>query len=148
MKIILLKDTRKIGRKYEIKEVADGYALNSLIPQGAAVPATPNYLKSIEERKKHDGMMKEEFKKTFEYAVSKLPGGMLHIARKVNEKGHLFAGLHKEDIIENFKKETGIELPYEHLFLDTPIKEVGEHTVAINIDGAKYDLKVSVKASK
>ncbi len=148
MKIILLKDTRKIGRKYEIKEVADGYALNSLIPQGAAVPATPNYLKSIEERKKRDVMMVEEFKKTFEYAVSKLPKGTLHIESKANEKGHLFAGLHKEDIIENFKKQTGIDLPYEHLFLDTPIKEAGEHTVAINIDGAKYSLKVFVKAGK
>lgn len=148
MKIILLKDTRKIGRKYEIKDVADGYALNSLIPSGAAVPATQSYIKSIEEKKKRDGMMKEEFKKAFEYAINKLPNGVLHITSKVNEKGHLFAGLHKEDIIESFKKETGIELPYDHLYLDTPIKEVGEHTVLINIDGAKYNLKIAVKASK
>ena len=63
MKIILIKDVKKIGRKYEIKEVADGYALNALIPYGLAVPATPNYLKGMEERKKRDAILKEDFKK-------------------------------------------------------------------------------------
>ena len=66
MKIILIKDVKKIGRKYEIKEVADGYALNALIPYGLAVPATPNYLKGMEERKKRDAILKEDFKKAFE----------------------------------------------------------------------------------
>ncbi len=92
MKIILIKDTKKLGRKFEIKEVADGFAINSLIPRGFAIPATPGNLKTLEERKKKDGMMSEEFKKTFEYAMEKLPDGKLHIKSKVNEKGHLFAG--------------------------------------------------------
>ena len=122
MKIILIKDVKKIGRKYEIKEVADGYALNALIPYGLAVPATPNYLKGMEERKKRDAILKEDFKKAFEYAVSKLPDGKLHISGKVNDKGHLFAGIHEGQIIDEFKKETGVVLSPEHFDLEKSIK--------------------------
>jgi len=148
MKIILIKDVRKIGRRYEIKEVADGYALNALIPYGLAVPATANYLKSIEERKKRDVILKKDFKKTFEYAVSKLPDGKLHVSGKVNDKGHLFAGIHEGQIIEEFKKETGILLSPEHFNLEKPIKETGEHPIELKVEGEIYKLNIVIKAGK
>ncbi|MFA5652094.1 MAG: 50S ribosomal protein L9 [Candidatus Paceibacterota bacterium] len=145
MKIILLKDVKKIGRKYEIKDVADGYALNSLIPNGIAVPATSSYLKVVEEKKKQSALMKEDFKKAFEFAISKLPEGKLHIDGKVNDKGHLFAGIHAEQIIEEFKKDTGVILCAEHFEMEKPIKEIGEHTVDLVVEGANYKLKIIVK---
>lgn len=52
MKVILKRDVAKVGRKNEIKNVADGYARNSLIPQGLAVPATAENLAKIEEWEK------------------------------------------------------------------------------------------------
>jgi len=146
MKIVLLKDVKKIGRKYEIKDVSDGYALNSLIPSGVAVPATSSYIRLVEEKKKHDVISKEEFKKALEYAIGKLPDGKLHISGKVNEKGHLFAGIQKERIIEEFKKETSVLLSDEHFELEKPIKEIGEHKIEIDADGTKYSLTVFVKA--
>ena len=148
MKIILLKDIKKIGRKYDVKEVANGYALNSLIPGGIAVPATPNYLKGIEEKKKHDVLLKQDFKKAFEYAVNKLPDGKLHISGKVNDKGHLFAGIHEGQIIEEFKKETGILLSPEHFNLEKPIKETGEHPIELKVEGEIYKLNIVIKAGK
>ena len=148
MKIILLKDVKKIGRKYEVKEVADGYALNSLIPSGVAVPATPNFLKGIEEKKKLEVILKQDFKKAFEYAISKLPDGKVHITGKVNEKGHLFAGIHEDQIIAEFKKETGVILSKDHFNLEKPIKEVGEHSIEIKVDNEKYKLNIVIKAEK
>ena len=145
MKIILLKDVKKLGRKYEIKDVADGYALNSLIPNNIAVPATHSYLKLVEAKKKQSALMKEDFKKAFEFAVSKLPEGKLHVGGKVNEKGHLFAGIHEDQIIEEFKKETGVILCSEHFSLEKPLKELGEHTIDLKVEGETYKLKVVVK---
>ncbi|MFH0755450.1 MAG: 50S ribosomal protein L9 [bacterium] len=146
MKIILLKDVKKIGRKYEIKNIADGYALNFLIPNGIAVQATSNYLKTIETKKKQDILLREDFKKTFEYALTKLPDGKLHLNGKVNEKGHLFAGIHEEQIIAEFKKETGIILSSEHFNLEKPIKELGEYPIELKVEGEKYKLNIIVKA--
>jgi len=145
MKIILLKDVKKIGRKYEIKDVADGYAVNSLIPTGVAVPATASYIKLVDAKKKQDVTMREEYKQALEYAIKKLPDGKLHVAGKVNEKGHLFAGITVDKIIEEFKKETGVVLSLDYFELEKPIKEIGEHNIEITVDGAKYKLVVLVK---
>jgi large subunit ribosomal protein L9 len=146
MKIILIKDIKKVGRKFEVKDVADGYAINSLIPSGAALPATPGNIKSVEVRKAKDTLLKKEFATALEYAVSKLKDGKLQISGKVNEKGHLFAGIHKEQIIQDFKNETSVELPAEAFELDKPLKEVGEHEVSLKVDGKIYKIKVLVKA--
>ena len=145
MKIILLKDVKKLGRKYEIKDVADGYALNSLIPNDVAVPATHSYMKLVEAKKKQSALMKEDFKKAFEFAVAKLPDGKLHIGGKVNEKGHLFAGIHADQIIEEFKKEIGVILCAEHFEMEKPLKEIGEHVIDLKVEGAEYKLKLIVK---
>ncbi len=148
MKIILLKDVKKLGRKYEIKDVADGYALNSLIPNDIAVPATSSYIKLIDAKKKQGVLMKEDFKKAFEYAVTKLPDGKLYIMGKVNEKGHLFAGIHEEQIIAEFKKVTGIILCSEHFNLEKPIKEIGEHVIELRVEGQIYKLNIVVQPEK
>lgn len=148
MKIILIKDVRKVGRKFEIKNVADGYAINSLIPSGSALPATEGNIRSVESRKAKDTLLKQEFEKALEYAVSKLKDGKLHISGKVNEKGHLFAGIHKEQIIEEFKKQSGMELPADIFELDRPIKEVGEQTVGLKVNGKDFKINLLIKADK
>ncbi|MBU6370519.1 MAG: 50S ribosomal protein L9 [Patescibacteria group bacterium] len=148
MKVILLKDAKKIGRKYEIKDVAEGYATNMLIPQGYAVPATASYVKLVEAKKQQDALMREEFKKAFEYGIGKLPGGKLKISGKANDKGHLFAAISKADIIENFRKETGVMLSDEHFELEKPIKEAGEHVIEVKIGDAPYKLAVLVETGK
>ena len=80
--------------------------------------------------------------------MTKLPNGKLHIAGKVNDKGHLFAGITKSQIIEEFKKETGVELSDEHFNLEKSIKEAGEHAIEVKIDDQKYKLVVFVKAEE
>ncbi len=148
MKVILLKDIKKIGRKYDIKDVADGFALNSLIPSGSAVPATGNYLKMIEEKKKQTEQTKENFKKTFEEATSKLQDKRLIIKGKVNEKGHLFAGVHIDQIIEEFKRQTEMNLDKDLFKLEKPIKEVGEHEIKISFNNKDYKIILNIVGEK
>ncbi|MEK7184868.1 MAG: 50S ribosomal protein L9, partial [Patescibacteria group bacterium] len=113
MKIILLKDIAKVGKKYETKDISDGYAINLLIPKGLAVPATSEMLKKISlerslidgEKKIHDELLHKN--------MLALDGITVSIVEKANEKGHLFAGVH---VIENVKailKQTRIQIPSE-----------------------------------
>ena len=148
MKIILLKDVKKIGRKYDVKDVADGFALNSLIPSGSAVPATGNYMKMIEERKKQTGLIKDNFKKNIEDAIAKLQDKRLNIKGKVNDLGHLFAGIHTNQIIEEFKKQTGVKLEEELFSLEKPIKEVGEHKLELTFGGETFIIFVNIIGEK
>ena len=144
MKIILLKDVPKVGRKYETKDVSDGYAANMLIPRGMAVAATPNEIKRIHtekakiegERKIHDELLIK--------TLADLDGKTITLKEKVNEKGHLFAGLHKPEVLKALTDQTRLELNEEHIVLDKPIKTAGEHAIELQGAGKKAKLKLVI----
>ena len=148
MKVIILKDTKKVGRKYEIKDVADGYALNSLIPGKIAILATPGNLKMIESKKSTDLAITNNLLGAVSKAIEKLLGGKIVLEGKVNDKGHLFAGIHAENIVQEFKKITGVELPSDSLEIEKPIKEIGEHNIKILIGDKTLKLTIEVKGIK
>ncbi len=148
MKIILLKDVPKVGRKYDTKDVSEGYAVNLLIPRGLAVAATPSALKSITterakvegEKKIHDDLLGK--------TIADLDGKTITIKEKVNEKGHLFAGLHKPEVLKAIKEQTNLELMDEHIELSKPIKEAGEHTIPLRGAGKTAKIKLVIEAKK
>lgn len=146
MKIILLHDVAKIGKKYEVKTVADGYALNALIPKGMAEAATANALAKFETKKKRE--MDE--KKVHEALLVKSLGGIasakVEIVEKANDKGHLFAQVHKVEIAEALKAQLGFNAHPEHIMLEKPIKEVGESVVVVKVGEKEAKVTVVVKA--
>jgi large subunit ribosomal protein L9 len=145
MKVILLKDVQKIGRKFDIKEVSSGYAQNLLIPKGLAVIATPQAIKNSEiERMKIEGE-----RKVMENLIAKnikdLNDVTIEIHGKANEKGHLFAGIHKPELVSEIKKQTELDLDPEFIDLDQPIKQLGEYTIAVKKGNHSAKMKVIVK---
>lgn len=148
MKVVFLKDAPKIGKKYEIKEVADGYARNFLFPREMAELAT----KEAEQRalKKKDDML--EMKKIDEDLLMRnlkaLAG--LHIAMKgkANEKGHLFAAVHKEEIIAHIYAEVRLKIPSEYIHLEKPIKETGEHAISFGMGDKRETFLVTITEEK
>ena len=133
MKIILLKDVKKIGKKYDVKNVADGYALNMLIPNGLALPATTGNVNMVEVKKKGDMLENAKTEAELQKALNDIKGIAIEMSGKVNDKGHLFAGIHKPEIIEAVKKQKGVNISAEHLILDKPIKEVGDHAITVKV---------------
>lgn len=131
MKVILLKDVPKLGKKYDVKEVANGFARNSLFPQKLAEIATPSVIASIELRKKQDKQFKEVDKDILNKNIESLKDVKITISEKANEKGHLFAGVHKEEIVSALKSQKNINIPEELIELNEPIKEIGEHKIRV-----------------
>ena len=146
MKVILLKDVKKIGKKYEIKDVADGHALNMLIPGKMAIPATPGNVNMIEAKKKGDMVEMAKTEAELQKVLNEIKDISIEITGKVNDKGHLFAGIHKEEISEVVKKQKGVNLTAEHLMLEKPIKEVGEHSIKVKIGDREVAFKLIIKA--
>jgi len=146
MKVILQKDVAKLGRKYEIKEVSSGHALNLLIPQGLAIPATKEAIKRTEiERSKHEAE-KKVHEDLLVKNIKDLEDVTLNIVGKANDKGHLFAGLHKEAIVAELQKQTQLQIDPSFIQLEHPIKEVGEHTIEVKGGGKSAKFKVIVTA--
>ena len=145
MKIILNQDIPKVGKKYDVKNVADGYALNFLIPRGLAMAATVGALKKLEIAKTQLTVEKKVQEDLLIKNLKSLDGAKIEIAEKANDKGHLFAGLHKEQIIPEIKKQTGLDVLPEFLVLDRPIKETGEQMIEVKVQDKTAKFVVIVK---
>lgn len=146
MKIILKQDVPKIGKKFETKNVSDGYALNFLIPKGLAEVATVASAKKAEDAIKAQEALRKIHEDLILKNLKNIDGVTITIADKANEKGHLFAGIHKDQIVSELKKETRLEILPEFVELEKPIKEVGEHQVKVSIQGKTATFKVVVSA--
>lgn len=146
MKVILVKDVRKVGKKYDVKEVADGFALNSLIPSKMAIPATPENTKHVEMLKKRESDFRRVDEEILRKNLAAIRETVLEIAGKTSEAGHLFAGIHKEQLSEELKKQAQIDILPDFILLDKPLKEVGEHEVEVEANGVKVKFKVVIKS--
>ncbi len=148
MKIILLKDVAKLGRKFDVKDVSSGHATNLLIPNGLAIPATKDALKRFElERAKAEGERKVQDELLMNN-IKSLDGITLNISGKANEKGHLFAGVHKEGIAKELDAQLHLSVDPASIILEHPIKEVGEHTIEVKVEGRSAKFKVVITAIK
>lgn len=146
MKIILLKDVKSVGKKHEVKTVADGFALNSLIPQGVAEVATPKSLARLEIAKKSEEVEKKVQADLIAKNIKALHDIEIEVEVPANEKGHLFAGLHAVDIAPLVKEKTRIDVLPEFIQLDKPVKEVGSHKIDIKVQGKSATFTLVVKA--
>jgi large subunit ribosomal protein L9 len=148
MKVILLKEIPKLGHEYDIKNVSDGHAQNFLIPRGLVAVATDAAVKKLEEQKEKDGTEKKIQAELLREQLGSLKGVTIKISGKANDKGHLFAGIGKETLLAEIFKQTHLNLDPESLVLDKPLKELGEHKVAVAALGKSAELTVLVEMEK
>ena len=130
MKVILLQDVLKLGKKFEVKEVADGYAQNHLIPEGMAKPATKEALEWLEMQKELAEKAAEESLQKSQGMASQLDDMEVNLAVKVGEEGQLFESINAQKITERLK-EMGYDVRRSQVKLEEPIKELGEFPVKI-----------------
>ena len=146
MKVIFLQDVTGKGRKYDIKNVADGYALNFLFPKELAKRATDESIKKIEVEKTRLAEDKKIQEDLLLKNLESLKSQTILIKGKVNEKGHLFAGIHKEELAQKIEEISGFKIDPEFIELKHPLKEVGEHDVKIKVGEKEGKVKVSIIA--
>lgn len=143
MKVTLLKDIKGVGRKFEEKEVASGYALNFLIPNKQAVPSGSASAGQIKVLKESGEKHREAENKKLEQEIEKLKNTEIIISLPANDKNHLFASLNSEKI-STLLKERGIDLGVSHINLTQPIKETGTFRVPVSLDTKKTEFTLVV----
>ena len=141
MKVILLQDVEKLGKKFDMKEVANGYALNFLIPKGMAKKATKEMLEWLKMQKEIlEKKAVEELKKTQDFASS-IDGQEIMLSVKIGEEGQLFESITAQKIAEKMK-ELGFEIKKNQIDLIEPIKELGEFPIKIKFE---HNLEAEIK---
>lgn len=131
MKVIFLKDVPKVGKKHEVKEVADGFAYNNLIPRKFAVPATPEHVREADAEKASVAHSREVKEASAREVAKKSKETPVRIEVSTNEKGHLFQGLRAVDVVKAIHTAYGISLEEKDIVLTVPIKEAGSYEIAL-----------------
>jgi large subunit ribosomal protein L9 len=135
MKVILLKDVEDLGKKGDVKIVADGYARNFLFKNKKAVLATKEALAESEKEKELAAQKAESDLKITEETASRIDGLEIEVMAKADEKGKLYGSL-------NEAKKSQIKIPQ-------PIKDLGEFPITLLFDhGLEANIKLIVVEEK
>jgi large subunit ribosomal protein L9 len=145
MKVIFLQDVVRVGKKYDVKEVNDGYAMNFLIPKKIALLATPKAIIELEKRKKSIEIERRTQTELLIKNLEEIQGKIVIIRAKADEKGHLFSGIKNKEIIKEMHTQHHANISEESIILEKPIKEIGEFEIPISIQNKKSSFKLKVE---
>lgn len=145
MKVILLKDVARLGRRSEEVNVPDGYALNQLIPKKLAEPATAINRKRLEQDKHlvAVGVATE----LANFVAAKTSLGVINVTVPVeaNEKGHLFRAVKADEVVAVLAGQ-GVTVPAHMLEISAPIKTLGEHSITLVQGDNRHEFSITVVA--
>ena len=144
MKVILLDDVAKVGRRGEVRDVSDGYARNFLIPKKLALTATPGNLKGLDHIKRQQEAKAGRIKSDADGLRERIEGLVFEVRRQASEEGKLFGSVTSQDVAE-FLEQHAIKIERRRIHLDEPIKGLGESAVAVRLHPeVTAQLRVSV----
>jgi large subunit ribosomal protein L9 len=144
MKIILLEDVTKVGRRGEVRDVSDGYARNFLIPKKLALGATAGNLKNLEHIKKQANAKADRAKAEADAVRAQIEALAYEERRQASEEGKLFGSVTSQDLVD-FLGKHGVKVERRRVHLDEPIKTLGETSVPVRLHAeVTAQLRVSV----
>ena len=144
MKVILLDDVQKVGRRGEVRDVSDGFARNFLIPKKLALNATQGNLKNLDHLRQQANAKAERIKSDADALRARIEALTYEERRQASEEGKLFGSVTSQDLVD-FLGKHGVKVERKRVQLDEPIKTLGESSVPIRVHtDIVAQLKVSV----
>lgn len=147
MKVILLQDVKGLGKQGDIKDVAEGYARNFLIPRGLVTEATAGNLKRLrqDEKKKEEQAAKAMLEA--QRLAGKLEGLVVEVVARAGEGGRLFGSVTSNDIA-NALRQKNLVVDKRRIELEEPLKTLGSHRVRVRLHqnvSASFDIVVKTR---
>jgi large subunit ribosomal protein L9 len=146
MEVILLERIARLGQMGDVVRVRDGYARNFLLAQNKALRATDDNRKRFESQRSHLEARNLERRQEAEAVASKLDGQSFIVVRQAGETGQLYGSVTARDLAEAMEAG-GFTVSRSQVSLDSPIKTIGLHSVAIALH-PEVDAKVTVNVAR
>ena len=148
MKVILLQDVEDLGKKGDVKNVADGYARNFLFPKNLAKLAIEEAIAELEKQKELEAQKAGEELKKIQELVSQIDGLEFEVLEKIDESGKLYGSIN-EVRIAKILKDKRFDIKKKQIKIPQPIKETGEYPITILFDhGLEAEIKLIVMEEK
>lgn len=133
MKVVFIEDVPDVAETGEIKEVADGYGRNYLIPKRLAVLADARATQIVEKQKKKKARIAAETEAEMRELANKIEGLDIVIKAKAGAKDRLYGSITNADIAEELNKSAGLVIDKRIIELEKPIQEIGNYEVPIRL---------------
>ena len=144
MKVILLKDVPKVGKKHEIKDVADGFAQNALFPKKLAQIATPQAVAILKENQEKAEKIAQQQIELLQKSIEQLQNQKIIVETPANNQGHLFSKFKIEQLRKIFKeKNINFDIAY---IVPFEFKEIGVHTIKIKSPQITSQFEIEIKS--
>ena len=141
MKVVLLSDVPKLGRKTEVKNVSPGYAKNFLFPRGLAMVLTSTAILELEQQSAAKRKQAEDELVHSQVLAQKLDGLEIEIAIKASKDGVGYAAVSAQKIAETLQN-LGFDVKKNQIQIKSPIKKSGDYNVTVNLP---HDLESEIK---
>ncbi len=146
MKVILLQDVNKVGKKGDLVEAADAYARNVLIRRKLAVEATGRAMNDLKLKKANDEKVAEENLENAKALKETLDKSSVVVKAKTGEGDKLFGSVSGKEIAEAAKEQLGIEIDRRKIVVENPIRTIGTMSAIIKLHPqVKAELTVKVE---
>ena len=133
MKIILLENVKKLGKKDEIIEVADGYARNVLIPKKLGIEATNANINSVKLKNKNEEKKDENMRNVAIGDKEKIEKATITLKIKAGANGKTFGSINSKEVSDGIKEVVGLDIDKKDIDLGEPIKNIGKYTVKVHL---------------
>ena len=133
MKIILLENVKKLGKKDEIIEVADGYARNVLIPKKLGIEATNANINSVKLKNKNEEKKDENMRNVALGDKEKIEKATITLKIKAGANGKTFGSINSKEVSDGIKEVVGLDIDKKDIDLGEPIKNIGRYTVKVHL---------------
>ncbi len=133
MKVVFLKDVSNIAKAGDVKEVADGYGRNFLIPRKLAVLVNPGAASQLEAQRRAQAKKQSQVEAEITQMASQLEGKEVILKAKVGAKDRLFGSITSADIAAELEKTSGVIVDRRKIELDEPIRRLGSFSLAIRL---------------
>src|SRR6266581_2516147 len=143
MKVILLQDVEGLGKVGELKDVANGYARNFLLPKKMAAGATPQLLANYQQRIAAEQRKIEKKTEQNRQQSDRLSQISLTFKARVGKQGRLYGSITSQDIAAGLRESEGITIDRRMIDLPNPIRALGTYMVPVKI-AQKLEPKITV----
>ncbi len=147
MKIILLQDEKKLGKKGDIIEASEGYARNYILPKKIGVEATPKNLNDLKLQKANADKIAQENLDAARELAAELETKQVIVKIKAGEGGRTFGSVSTKEIAVALKEQHGIEIDKKKINLPEALKNFGSYEVTVKLH-PKVTAKLVVKVTE
>jgi large subunit ribosomal protein L9 len=133
VRVILKAEVRGLGRTGDIKDVADGYARNYLLPKGLAIEATGGELRQLAQERQSEKTKKDRAHQDAEELAKRLDEVTLVFKLKAGEQGKTFGSVTAKELADALTKEAKAEIEKTKIVLHEPLRSLGIHKVEVRL---------------